>query len=582
MRSFQWIKNYIRPYKWLIVFGLFLVLITSGLHMVNPYLSGKIVDDVIKNGQTDLLMPLVIKLIIVTFLASVLNYFYKMIFEHISQNTVFQIRKDIYTQLQEQDFMYFDTTRTGDIMARLTGDTEAIRHFVAMIIFTVFNNFMLLIFALVMMFSINASLTVLMLAITPFIGFFAYQLSQTVRPAFMRIREKFSSLNSVVQENISGNRVVKAFAKELYEIEKFTVENDGYRQAHWTASRIWESYLPVLDGLASFMSVVLILVGGILVIKNKITLGQLVMFSGYLWALNNPMRSLGWIINDIQRFSASTEKIIELLQRSPRIKNVPNAIKNHKIRGNVTFRDVSFKYGRDYALHNINFSVKAGETVGIIGSTGSGKTSLVNLIPRFYDCNKGEVLIDGINVKELELHTLRSQIGIAMQDVFLFSNTIEGNIAYGKPEASMDETLWSASIAGVDEFIHKFPEGYDTIVGERGVGLSGGQKQRIALARALLTQTSILILDDTTSSVDMETEHRIHTALRSMNRKQTKFIIAHRISSVKDADIILVLDHGCIIEQGSHEELLAKRGTYYQIFQNQVGDFQDFDEEEVV
>lgn len=582
MRSFQWIKNYIRPYKWLIVLGLFLVLITSGLHMVNPYLSGKIVDDVIKNGQTDLLMPLVIKLIIVTFLASVLNYFYKMIFEHISQNTVFQIRKDIYTQLQEQDFMYFDTTRTGDIMARLTGDTEAIRHFVAMIIFTVFNNFMLLIFALVMMFSINASLTVLMLAITPFIGFFAYQLSQTVRPAFMRIREKFSSLNSVVQENISGNRVVKAFAKELYEIEKFTVENDGYRQAHWTASRIWESYLPVLDGLASFMSVVLILVGGILVIKNKITLGQLVMFSGYLWALNNPMRSLGWIINDIQRFSASTEKIIELLQRSPRIKNVPNAIKNHKIRGNVTFRDVSFKYGRDYALHNINFSVKAGETVGIIGSTGSGKTSLVNLIPRFYDCNKGEVLIDGINVKELELHTLRSQIGIAMQDVFLFSNTIEGNIAYGKPEASMDETLWSASIAGVDEFIHKFPEGYDTIVGERGVGLSGGQKQRIALARALLTQTSILILDDTTSSVDMETEHRIHTALRSMNRKQTKFIIAHRISSVKDADIILVLDHGCIIEQGSHEELLAKRGTYYQIFQNQVGDFQDFDEEEVV
>ena len=582
MRSFQWIKNYIRPYKWLIVLGLFLVLITSGLHMVNPYLSGKIVDDVIKNGQTDLLMPLVIKLIIVTFLASVLNYFYKMIFEHISQNTVFQIRKDIYTQLQEQDFMYFDTTRTGDIMARLTGDTEAIRHFVAMIIFAVFNNFMLLIFALVMMFSINASLTVLMLAITPFIGFFAYQLSQTVRPAFMRIREKFSSLNSVVQENISGNRVVKAFAKELYEIEKFTVENDGYRQAHWTASRIWESYLPVLDGLASFMSVVLILVGGILVIKNKITLGQLVMFSGYLWALNNPMRSLGWIINDIQRFSASTEKIIELLQRSPRIKNVPNAIKNHKIRGNVTFRDVSFKYGRDYALHNINFSVKAGETVGIIGSTGSGKTSLVNLIPRFYDCNKGEVLIDGINVKELELHTLRSQIGIAMQDVFLFSNTIEGNIAYGKPEASMDETLWSASIARVDEFIHKFPEGYDTIVGERGVGLSGGQKQRIALARALLTQTSILILDDTTSSVDMETEHRIHTALRSMNRKQTKFIIAHRISSVKDADIILVLDHGCIIEQGSHEELLAKRGTYYQIFQNQVGDFQDFDEEEVV
>ncbi len=582
MKPFQWIWEYIRPYKWLIFLGLILVLVTSGLHMVNPYLSGRIVDDVIQKGETDLLLPFLALLLGVTLVTSILNYVYKMIFENVSQNVVFEIRKTLYSKLQKQDFTFFDTTRTGDIMARLTGDTDAIRHFVALIIFTIFSNFMLFIFALAMMFSINASLTILMLAVTPFIGFFAYQFSQTIKPAFMRIRERFSSLNSVVQENISGNRVVKAFAKEDFEVEKFTKENDGFRQANLATSKIREAYLPVLDSLATLMSVILILVGGILVIKNKISLGDLVMFSGYLWALNNPMRSIGWIINDVQRFIASSEKVMGILHREPRIQNVPNAIQNHHVRGNVTFRNVSFKYGQEYILKNIDFSVKAGETIGIIGATGSGKTTLVNLIPRFYECTQGEVFIDGINVKEMDIQHLRSQIGIAMQDVFLFSDTIEGNIAYGKPEATMEEVLWSADIAGVKEFIAKFPEGYDTIIGERGVGLSGGQRQRIALARALLKQTSILILDDTTSSVDMETEHRIHAALRSMNRKQTTFIIAHRISSVKDADMILVLDHGQIIEQGTHEELIKKRGEYYQVFLNQVGAFDPLVSQEVV
>lgn len=582
MKPFEWIGKYIKPYRWRMFFALILVVIVSGLNMVKPYLSGKIVDDVIRDGQTHLLMNILYWLVGVTIVKSILDYAYKLMFESVSQNAIFEIRKELYTKLQKQDFTFFDTTRTGDIMARLTGDTDAIRHFIAGVILSIFSNSMLFIFALIMMFSINVPLTLIMLALTPIIGFFAYSLSQAGKPVFMKIREQFSKLNSVVQENISGNRVVKAFTKESYEIEKFTRENDGFRQASLEASRVWEKFVPILDSLAMMMSVVLILIGGTLVINKVISLGDLVMFNGYLWALNNPMRSVGWLINDVQRFLASAEKIISMLQREPRIKNKPDCIIGHQIQGDIEFKNVSFKYEREWVLRDIDFTVKAGQKVGIIGGTGAGKTSIMNLVARFYECTKGTILIDGIDIKDLEIRTLRDQIGMAMQDVFLFSDTIEGNIAYGSPDATMEEVLWAARTAGVQEFIDKFPEGYDTIVGERGVGLSGGQRQRIALARALLKQTPIILLDDTTSSVDMETEHRIHEALRSISQEQTTFIIAHRISSIKDADLILVLEHGEIIERGTHEELIRQKGEYYQTFLHQYGDIDSSGNQEVV
>ncbi|NMA83965.1 MAG: ABC transporter ATP-binding protein [Epulopiscium sp.] len=582
MKPFEWIGKYIKPYRWRMFFALILVVIVSGLNMVKPYLSGKIVDDVIRDGQIHLLMNILYWLVGVTIVKSILDYAYKLMFESVSQNAIFEIRKELYTKLQKQDFTFFDTTRTGDIMARLTGDTDAIRHFIAGVILSIFSNSMLFIFALIMMFSINVPLTLIMLALTPIIGFFAYSLSQAGKPVFMKIREQFSKLNSVVQENISGNRVVKAFTKESYEIEKFTRENDGFRQASLEASRVWEKFVPILDSLAMMMSVVLILIGGTLVINKVISLGDLVMFNGYLWALNNPMRSVGWLINDVQRFLASAEKIISMLQREPRIKNKPDCIIGHQIQGDIEFKNVSFKYEREWVLRDIDFTVKAGQKVGIIGGTGAGKTSIMNLVARFYECTKGTILIDGIDIKDLEIRTLRDQIGMAMQDVFLFSDTIEGNIAYGSPDATMEEVLWAARTAGVQEFIDKFPEGYDTIVGERGVGLSGGQRQRIALARALLKQTPIILLDDTTSSVDMETEHRIHEALRSISQEQTTFIIAHRISSIKDADLILVLEHGEIIERGTHEELIRQKGEYYQTFLHQYGDIDSSGNQEVV
>lgn len=463
-------------------------------------------------------------------------------------------------------------------MARMTGDLEAVRHFIAWGIYMIFENFTILVFALVFMFSIYPPLALAMIAVTPIIGFFAYKLAFTVRPTFSEVRAQFARLNSVVQENISGNRVVKAFAKEDYEIEKFSVQNREFKEKNLLSARVWEKYLPVLDSLAGVLSVVMILVGGFMVIKGSITIGQLVTFNSLIWALNNPMRMAGWLINDVQRFIASAEKVEDLLNVKSKITNdaIRYNVKNFK--GVVDFDHVSFSYGDEPVLEDINFKVVPGQTVGIIGPTGAGKSTLVNLLSRFYDTTSGEVRVDGVNVKDWDIHKLREKIAMVMQDIFLYSDTIEGNIAYGNPEDSIESVQFAAKVAEAHEFISELPDGYDTIVGERGVGLSGGQRQRIALARAILKDPTILILDDTTSAVDMETELRIQNTLKSILQEKTCFIIAHRISSVMEADLILVMDNGRIIERGKHKELLQKKGYYYNVFKNQFGNFDDQDQ----
>jgi ATP-binding cassette subfamily B protein len=573
MDNIKWIWKYTKIYRLKIVLGFVLVLLTSGLNMVNPYISGKIVSNVIIDGNRGLLIKLLAAMVGATFLKAVVRYFFQMNFEKISQSVIFNLRESIYSRLQELDFDFYNQTRTGDIMARMTGDMDAVRHFLAWVVYNVLENATIFIFAIVMMCSINVKFTLAMLAITPIIGFFAYKMTFEVKPTFSAIREQFSKLNSVVQENISGNRVVKAFAKEDYEIEKFTKENQAYRLRNIESAKIWEKYLPVLDSLAGMLSVVMILVGGFMVINKSLTLSELVVFNGLIWALNNPMRMAGWLINDIQRFAASAEKIRALMEVEPKIKTVDFPLDRQRMSGHVQFKNVGFGYEDEEVLTNISFEAKPGQTVAILGPTGSGKSTLVNLICRFYDVTEGEVLIDGMNIKEWDIKRLRDNMAVAMQDIFLFSDTIEGNIAYGAPQASIEQVRQVAGLAGAHEFITTMPEGYDTIIGERGVGLSGGQKQRIALARALLKNPSILILDDTTSAVDMETEHKIQKALKSVYNSRTNFIIAHRISSVKDADLILVIDKGTIVERGKHNELLSKKGYYYNVYMNQFGDF---------
>lgn len=573
MLEFKWVWGFLKKYGLVFFIALSFVVILNLLNMVNPYVQGLIVDRVIKGGQTGVLLTLAGIMIGATLTKSVFRYAYMYMFEYVSQSVTYSAREAIFKRVQELDFEFFDTTKTGDIMARMTGDLEAVRHFTAFVIYSMFLNIITFVSVMIILFSINVTFTLILLCVTPMIGILTFKLAGKVKPAFSAIREQFSRLNSTVQESISGNRVIKAFAREDYEIYKFSRENAGFREKNIEAAKIWEKYLPVLDSLAGALSVVIILVGGILVIRGNITLGQLVTFNSFIWALNNPMRMAGWLINDTQRFAASAEKIMALLNTEPKIKSSEAAVSEEKLKGRVEFKDVCFSYGGIPVLKDISFKAFPGQTIAVIGPTGSGKSTLVSLISRFYDCSGGKIFIDDRDIREYDVRCLRESISVAMQDIFLFSDTIEGNIAYGVPEVSVDKVEWAAEMAGAHEFISSFSEGYDTIIGERGVGLSGGQKQRIALARALIKDPSIIILDDTTSSVDIETEHEIHRTLRNFYKDRTAFIIAHRISSVKNADMILVLGSETIVERGTHEELMAMKGYYYSVFLNQYGDF---------
>lgn len=571
MLRFMW--DLMRKDKYRYILACFLSIITIPIVLFKSTIGGQLVDEVIVNRNFEKLYPLIGILLAAVVFRSVTKRCSNMMLEDVSQTAVMRLRQQMYFRLSKMDFNYFDKTRTGDIMTKLTADADMVRHFIGYVGVALIENFSVFIAGICVMFFINWKLTLMMLAIAPFVLFAMMKMASIVRPTFAKIRQKNSNLNTMVQENISGNRVVKAFAKEDYETRKFNFRNEDYKGANVESAYISSRFLPWFDVMASALAVITVIGGGYYVLQGQITVGQLFIINSLLWTINNPIRMFAWLINDVQRTSASVAKIQEVLYMRPKIKTKKHVHHKENFRGDVKFNHVSFKYENEDALHDISFEAKAGQTVAIIGATGAGKSSLVNLICRFYDVSSGEVLIDGIDVRNVNIRKLRQSISVAMQDIFLFSDTIEGNIAYGVPDISFEEIVKVAKIADAHDFIMRFPEGYDTIVGERGVGLSGGQKQRIALARALLKSPSILILDDTTSSVDMETEHHIHQTLRSYFKGKTTFIIAHRISTVKDADLILVLDQGRLIEKGTHQELMEKKGYYYDVYENQLGDF---------
>ena len=580
MTAFEWFYSFLRKHNRKMFFGLVLVTIISILAIVKPIVSGAIVDDVITAGQYDLLPWLIALLILITIIRGVLRYWSQVIFETCSQDVLYSMRDTVYRKLLQEDFAFYNKKRTGDLLSRQTGDMDAIRHFVAFVIYQVYENVFLFFFALIMIFTVSWQLALCMCIILPFAAAVTFSQTKEGRPRFQHIREQFSSLNTFVQENVSGNRVVKAFSKEDYEIQKFNKENDAYRDAELAAAEIWTKYVPLFEFLSNMLTVILMLVGSIMVIRGSMTLGNYVTINGYLWMLMNPLRQIGWRINDIQRFTTSVEKIYATYREEPDVKRPVSGIGKKRLNGDVEFRNVSYSADDEDIIQNVSFHIKSGQTVGILGSTGSGKSTIMNLLCRFYDVTDGEVLVDGINVKDLDLYNLRANIGMAMQDVFLFSDTVEGNIAYSRPDCPFEEVQKAAIMADADAFIQAMPDGYDTIVGERGVGLSGGQKQRISLARALLKEPSILILDDTTSAVDMETESYIQKQLSSIDHQCTIFVVAYRISSIKDSDVILVLNNGHIVEQGTHDELLAKNGYYATVFRHQYGEYEQYTKQE--
>ncbi|EBB9052855.1 ABC transporter ATP-binding protein [Listeria monocytogenes] len=573
MESMKWIWQYVRKYRLLMIGVFILIFIASGISIIYPLLGGKVIDDVVYQNKTNLLIPLLLIMIISTIIRTICRYTYQIMCERIGQNSLFRIREDLYKKLQSLDFDFFNNTRVGDIMARMTGDTDAIRHFVSWVSYNILENVFLFSFAIIIMAEIDWKLTLALVIVTPLIAILTMKMSSKAQPVFYEIRESFSRLNSMVEENISGNRVVKAFAREDFEMKKFHEHNEDFKKRNLDSADVSRTYLPVLDSLAGMLVVITLIFGGYLVIKGQMTLGDLVAFNGFLWMLNGPMRMSGWLINDVQRFIASSFKIQDMMATDAKIpihaeKPAPS------LQGHVEFKNVSFHFEDDPntdVLKNISLKASPGQTIAILGETGAGKSTLVNLICRFYDPTSGEILIDGVDARKWHVRELRNHIATVMQDIFLFSDTIEGNIAFGAPDATMEDVRRMARIADADHFIETMPESYDTIVGERGVGLSGGQKQRISLARALLKNPSILILDDTTSAVDMETEVKIQGELKKITENTTTFIIAHRISSVKEADEILILNHGEIIERGTHSSLLAEKGYYFDIYNKQLG-----------
>jgi ATP-binding cassette subfamily B multidrug efflux pump len=562
---------YLKQTKWYYLFAITAMLIGIGLDMFNPRLLRAIIDEVITNGKMALLPKLLGALAFITIGRALLGYLKEYLFDYGSQKLIANLRLDLFDHLQSLSFSYFDGVNTGELMSRLKEDVDNIWQAFAFGIMLFTEQTVYFVTASILLFGLNWKLATAALLLMPVIGWVALKLETEIGSVFEKLSDQGVILNTTAEENLAGVRLVKAFCREKYEIAKFLSQNQANYRLKLDQAAVWSRHHPRIEFLTNLSVVLVTTVGGLLVIRSEITVGTLVAFSNYVMMLVWPMRMIGWLTNLLAQCRASLQKIEKLFTEEPAIQESDNTRLPEQISGEICFKNVSFAYHDTPVLHEINLHVKPGSTVAIMGMTGSGKSSLVNLITRYYDCTAGQILIDGINVRDWPLSTLRRQITVVMQETFLFSDTIAENIKFGVDAADSEQISQAADQAAIAAFIRQLPESYQSIIGERGIGLSGGQKQRIALARALLKPAPILILDDATSNLDLETEARIQQTLETLSGV-TKIIIAHRISAVRNADEIIILENGAVVERGTHQALLALKQRYYEIYCLQAQD----------
>lgn len=566
----------IRTYLWehRLAFGLAILamIISISLDMLSPKLTQSMIDDVLLGGHMDLLTPLLLAYAGVGVGRFIFQYVKEYTFDLTGSKIAAQIRRAVFCHVQSLSTEFFDRTGTGELMSRIKDDVDHIWDgltYVGMLMIEVIIHTSIVLFC---MYSLNWKL-----AILPTIGMaasaiIAIYMEHRLDSVYESISEENATLNTVAEENLAGVRTVKAFAREKYEIGKFLSHNQRYYELNMEQSNIFVKYHPYISLISKILPISVLLFGGVQVMQGEFTLGELSAFFAYSNNIVWPMEMLGWLTNSLSYAVASNRRIQKLYEEKPAVKDPETPVLLPSVKGQITFEHVSFhKADQHEILHDISFTVKPGKTVGIMGTTGAGKSSLIYLLQRLYDVTDGAIYLDGVNIKELSLHQLRGAMSFVMQDVFLFSDTILENVKLGKKDTLTLSSIKEASRrAQASSFIEKMESQYDTVIGERGIGLSGGQKQRITIARALARKAPVLVLDDSTSALDMETEQCIHDTLREL-KDTTKIIIGHRISAVCHADEILILENGQIVERGTHDELLAKKGHYYQTFVAQYG-----------
>ncbi len=571
------IFSYLKPYWRRATLVYIALLIGVGAQTSIPLILGEAIDRGVEDRDATFLWQAAVLLIGVAVVQGVFTFVRSFHLNVLAEHVANDMRNQLYAKFQELPFQFYDQAQTGQLMSRATDDINQIRGMLMMTLRAVPHGLALLIIITAVLLWLHVWLALVALSTTPFLLYWSFRFGVTIRPMFLKVQQQFGVMTSTLQENVAGGRVVRAFAQELPESDRFEDELESLFRRNVRATNNWSFNYPLTLAMNGLSVAGVVWLGGYLVLTGQVSIGTLVAFERFTFLLNEPVRWLGFVVNRVARALASAERTFEMLDRRPAIANLPHAEPMEAMRGDVEFDHVSFSYvgGLGAALHDVSFAAHPGQVTALVGATGSGKSSVVNLIPRFYDRAEGTVRIDNTDVRDITLDSLRSNIGVVMQESFLFSMTIRENIAYGRPDATDEQIIAAAKAAQAHDFISQIDEGYDSVVGERGVTLSGGQKQRLAIARALLLNPRILILDDATASVDSETEHEIQQALRVLMEGRTSFVIAQRLTTVQGADQILVFEGGRIVERGTHDELLRRDGFYRELYDLQLRDQED-------